>query len=155
MFVNQATLGTSASLVYQLRLCALQISSDYCKIIPLCASISAVIGPVVLMCLLRFAKQATMKSLLKTCFIKQTPVYKIWFVLTLWFMKRTPGVWSFCWFVSKFLYALIAFLIAWQWKCEHLLGEKQPKGAHPSLSAMYSLQDKYVVPTLMSTLVGK
>ena len=37
------------------------------------------------------------------------------------------GVCSFCWFVWKFLWALIAFLIVLQWKCENLLGEKQPK----------------------------
>ena len=37
------------------------------------------------------------------------------------------GVPAFCWFVCKFLCALIAFLIALQWKCENLLGEKQSK----------------------------
>ena len=41
--------------------------------------------------------------------------------------KHTPGVCSFCWIVCKFLCALIAFLIALQWKRENLLGEKQPK----------------------------
>ena len=41
--------------------------------------------------------------------------------------EHTPGVCSFCWFECKFLCALIAFLIALQWKCENLLGEKQPK----------------------------
>ena len=37
------------------------------------------------------------------------------------------GVCLFCWFVCKFLCIVIAFLIALQWKCENLLGEKQPK----------------------------
>ena len=41
--------------------------------------------------------------------------------------ESNPGVCLFCWFVCKFLCTLIAFLIALQWKCRNLLGEKQPQ----------------------------
>ena len=41
--------------------------------------------------------------------------------------RGVHGCARFCWCVCKFLCDLIAFLLALQWKCENLLGEKQLK----------------------------
>ena len=49
------------------------------------------------------------------------------------------GCARFAMVVCKFLCALIAFLIALQWKCENLLGEKQPKFTETSIPLRLSL----------------
>ena len=53
--------------------------------------------------------------------------------------KHSTRVCSFGLFVCKFLCALIAFLIALQWKCENLLSENQPKFTKTS-TALRSLK---------------
>ena len=72
-----------------------------------------------------------------------------------------PGVCSFSWFVCKFLCALIAFLIALQWKCENLLGEKQikftemstPQGLEFEIKVCFASLTNYRCPC--SALTGK